>query len=473
MSNKDEKFNEYMKYIVNHPNYKTQPHAHNKKGEITWIKASGQDRIDREKWWDLKIQELHVTNRADVARALHPKELKGNKPCSECGKKLSIFYIYPSQNLLRHINHEFKQNYTMYDKDIYTIIDELLSIKISQNDIINFFKYRLKIEDIFESIEQLICYLYTKHTHESQKGKMFSPGVMSNPPDRFDGFHTYNGCCRKEKDTGRHDENMKSYTRDRRAFEKWSDGNFTLANAIMGEYNKYMTPLICPGCNTEQIMTADHIGPISLGFCHRKEFNPLCSSCNSKKNKNMSLQDVQQLIEEEKNGLQVISWHSSFLWNKIKNNILSNKDSKEASSIMRENIHYILTLFNMINKSEYGHQYLLSKLNPEYVKFKYKINNFNPLKEIQDIDIIETTSKAKTKEKSEKRYIEVCFESLADYEEKENRIYNEEIIHRYKKELDNLNLSLSNKENFEEIDKIVYLILDSISKELEIKFNNS
>lgn len=283
MSNKNIAFNIYMEYIVKHPNYATQPHAFNKKGEITWVKASGQDRIDRALWWDKKIIELGVTNRADVARILHPKELKGRKPCSECGKVLSIFYIYPSKSFLEYINDEFNQNYVMYDKDIYSIIQDLLSLKVSEQDIINFFVYRLKIKERFPSIKLLENYLYHNHTHETQKGKMFSPGVMSNPPDRFDGFHTYNACCRKEKDTGRHDDNMKSYTRDRRAFVNWSDGNFTLANAIMGEYNKYKTLVTCPGCNTQKLMTADHIGPISLGFCHRKEFNPLCSSCNSKK----------------------------------------------------------------------------------------------------------------------------------------------------------------------------------------------
>lgn len=473
MSSKHEKFNVYMEYIVNHPNYKSQPHAHNKKGEITWVKASGQNRNDRVLWWDSKIKELNLTNRADVARALHPKELKGKKPCSECGKELSIYYIYPSKTLLKHLNFEFKQNYTLYNQDIYTIIKELLSIKKPQVDIINFFKYRLKIQETFDSIELLINFLYKNHTHDSQKGKMFSPGVMANPPDRFDGFHTYNGCCRKEKDTGRHDKNMKSYTRDRRAFENWTDGNFTLANVIMGEYAKYETSVICPGCKTLQIMTADHIGPISLGFCHRKEFNPLCSSCNSKKNKNMSLKDVQQLISEELAGIKVISWHSSFLWNKIKNKISSDKEAKNASSIMRENIHYILTVFNMINKFEYGHKYLKNKLHPEYVKFKYKINNFNPLVQIKDRDIHESISRAKTKVKSEERYIEICFESLKNYDEKDNRIYNKIIIDKYKSELHTLNLCLSSNESFHDIDKVVYLILESIASELDKNFDSS
>jgi len=473
MSDKHQNFNKYMKYIVEHPNYSTQPCRYNDKGEITWVKASGKDREDRVKWWDSKIKEFNVNNRADVARLLHPKDLNGFKPCSECGKNLSIYYVYPGKNLVKYINIEFKQEYILYGIDVYSIIDDLISRKIAFTDIINFFKFRLKIKEKINSIEELKDYLYNNHTHITQKGKMFSPGVMANPPDRFDGFHTYNGCCRKEKDTGRHDDNMKSYTRDRRAFENWSDGNFTLANTIMGEYGKYLTPVLCPGCNTNQIMTADHIGPISLGFCHRKEFNPLCSSCNSQKNNNMTLLDVLQLIDDENNGLQVISWHSSYLWNKLKHKIISNENAKIASSIMRENIHYILTLFNIINKDDYGHQYLMNKLNPEYVKFKYKINNFNPLVQLKDSDIHESISTAKTKVKSEKRYIEICFESLQDYDEKDNRIYNNTIMDNYKSELHMLNLCLSNNESFNDIDKVVYLILDSIAKELDKKFDSS
>ena len=32
---------------------------------------------------------------------------------------------------------------------------------------------------------------------------------MGNPPDRLDGFHSYNNCCRPTADKGRSDENMK------------------------------------------------------------------------------------------------------------------------------------------------------------------------------------------------------------------------------------------------------------------------
>ena len=47
---------------------------------------------------------------------------------------------------------------------------------------------------------------------------------MGNPPDRLDGFHSYNRCCRGTSDKGRFKENLKRYGDDRRAYENWSDG---------------------------------------------------------------------------------------------------------------------------------------------------------------------------------------------------------------------------------------------------------
>ena len=467
MSKKHPAFVKYMKYIVNHNNYKTQPCRFNKDGNITWVKT-GKSCPERITWWDNQIIKYNLTNRADVARYIHPKELKGMKPCSECGKQLSIFYIYPGNNLLKKINKFFSSEYKLYEEDIFQIINAQ-SIN-NKEDMLRFFIEVFKIYDAINSIEDLINYLNEHHTQMTQKGKMLSPGVMSNPPDRFDGFHTYNGCCRKEKDTGRHDENMKNYTRDRRAFEKWADGNFTLANQIMGEFLKYEKAVICPGCGENQKMSADHIGPISLGFCHRKEFNPLCSSCNSAKNNRMTLNDVITLLNDEDNGKEVISWHSKFLWDKLKYLIHTDEEAKIASSIMRENIHYILASLNIIYQYKNGYDFLLTKLHPEYVKYKYKITNFNPLA-LNEMIITSTISKADTKTTSEKRYIEISFEELEKYNEKENRIYNEKLLGKYSNQFTEIKNLLLNHD-FEKVNEKLSSIFQSIASELEQKFKN-
>jgi len=468
MSEKHPNFLKYMDYIVKHDNYKTQPCRFNKNGDITWVKT-GKSCPGRVAWWDNQITQYNLTNRADVARYIHPKELKGMKPCSECGKELSIYYIYPGNNLLEKINAHFQSNHSLYVDDIYQIIN--FEANINEEDTINFFYNEFAINKGDKSIDGLINYLKENHTGMVQKGKKLSPGVMSNPPDRFDGFHTYNACCRKEKDTGRHDDNMKNYTRDRRAFEKWADGDFTLANQIMGEFLKYPKSVICPGCGQTKEMSADHIGPISLGFCHRKEFNPLCSSCNSAKNNRMTPNDVMELLSDEKDGIQVISWHSKFLWDKLKHHIKTNEKAKIASSIMRENIHYILASLNIIHQYENGYDFLLTKLHPEYVKYKYKITNFDPLS-LDEMKITFTVSTADTKAKSEKRYIEISFEELEKYNEKENRIYNEKLLGKYSKNFSQIEKFLSEKD-FVMVNAKLESIFQSIASELEQRFIKS
>ena len=55
---------------------------------------------------------------------------------------------------------------------------------------------------------------------------------------RFNGFHSYALCCRTKFDKGRKRENMLTYGQDRRAYQEWSDGDYNLANRLMGEYKK-------------------------------------------------------------------------------------------------------------------------------------------------------------------------------------------------------------------------------------------
>jgi len=469
MSDKHTNFIQYMEYIVNHDNYKSQPCRFNKDGKITWVKTA-KSCPERVEWWDSQVVENDLNNRAELARFLHPKELNGLKPCSECGKKLSIYYVYPGKNFLNRINSNFKTNYKIYNEDIYKIINDL-SKKNNEKDILDFFINTFKIAVKINSIKDLTSYLFKYHTHDSQKGKMLSPGVMSNPPDRFDGFHTYNACCRKDKDKGRHDENMKNYTRDRRAFEHWADGNFTLSNQVMAEFKKYDKLVICSGCQKRKKVSPDHIGPISLGFCHREKFDPLCSSCNSAKNNRMTLKNVEMLLSDEKRGEQVVSWHSKFLWDKLKNKIETESMAKKASSIMRENMHYILASLNIIHHYQNGDEYLLSLLHPEYVKYKYKITNFNPLA-LDKMKIEKTVSIASTKTKSKKRYIEISFEELKKYNEKENRNYNEKLLKKYNADFLEIKQLLSEKK-YSEANKKLISFFQLLASELEHKFINS
>jgi Alw26I/Eco31I/Esp3I family type II restriction endonuclease len=405
----NEEFLKHMKFIVEHKNYATMPNKFKKNNEIKWVSPNDKQRAA---WWDEQIKTLDLKSRADVARAIYPKELLGLHPCQICGKKLSIFYVYPNENTLKKINLETMNSFHIHDKDIFQIFDEIYT-KIGK-DVFEKFRTVFKIPvNIKETKEDFFKYF------KNNCNSMLSPGVMSNAPDRLDGFHTYNACCRPEQDTGRHKSNLVRYSQDRRAYENWAEGNWNLSNRLMGEFKKFSELVTCPVCGKKANMAADHIGPISLGFTHRPKFNPMCGSCNSKKNNRMSLSDVKTLIQDEKNGQKVISWHSKSLWDSLKTKIGTDEDAKKLSKIMRWHMNNVLFLLSEINYN--GHKDFLRKfLHSEYSFFDYKFENFDPFKS-DILTIHEKTLESKNKEKNAERYVKISFESLEDYENKDNR----------------------------------------------------
>tara|TARA_A100001015_G_C14940386_1_gene692293 strand:+ start:517 stop:1047 length:531 start_codon:yes stop_codon:yes gene_type:complete len=143
-------FIKYQNYIISHENFKDLPDKRNNSGEITWVKTK-KSSPDRANWWDKKINIMNLNSRSEVARSIHPKELKGLKPCSVCGKKLSIFYVYPNKILLKKINRFSNQKFLSYDKTINQIIDNLV-FENSNNIqfIINIFKIKDKINNAVE-----------------------------------------------------------------------------------------------------------------------------------------------------------------------------------------------------------------------------------------------------------------------------------------------------------------------------------
>lgn len=241
-------------------------------GSIRWV-VSGDTKLgqERDKWWLKKVKELKVINKAEVARAIHPKELGGFKPCQICGTKLSIFYAYPNANTLKGIKKIFKVEYAPFDKTITEILKEQFKKKG-----LAVFELAKELFDIPESLPDDID-AYTAYILENKLSRL-SPGVMSNPPDRFEGFHTYNACCRSKEDTGRHKANMATYTQDRRAYEYWSEGNFNLANRLMGEYRKDKELYKCPNCGNIRTMSVYHIGTLSHLDLLIARFSILCVS---------------------------------------------------------------------------------------------------------------------------------------------------------------------------------------------------
>lgn len=453
-------FIKYMKFIVHHSNYSDMPHKFKSNGDIWWVSPS--DKI-RASWWDRKIKELNCVNRADVARKIHPKELSGLKPCQICGKELSIFYNYPNKNTLKKLNFiapefQFSSFKESIDEIVNALVDSLGGKGIFE--IKNVFGIPKNIKDDNDSI--------LKYIKENRKTRL-SPGAMSNPPDRLDGFHTYNACCRSLEDTGRHTSNLARYSQDRRVYENWAEGNWNLSNRLMGEFNRFDLEIKCPSCGKKRKMTADHIGPISLGFTHRPRFNPLCKSCNSRKNNRMTFDDVQTLINDEKKGEQVVSWHSKFIWERLKQKVKDHDDALKLSKLMRANLHHVLILFSKISENGYD-KFLLKYLHPEYSFVDYKFVDFYPLKGPKKI--LKKPLDSKNKEKNAKRYVRVAFESLEEYKNIENRntkIWGSEKVDRLVVNL----LSALSENQEEKATSILYNALDQLAKEAEIIFDSN
>lgn len=404
-------FREYTEFIATHPNYKGLLIERNKDGNLGWVVTgkSAKGKV-REAWWNKKMSELKAKNKAEVARRIHPT---GKHVCQCCGRAMSIYYEYPNNRTCRHLNQILKQPIQPADYTIREIIENNASDAHIISGIAEIFSVKT-----YDSPQNLIEIIYKRHV--ATESGLLSPGVMSNPPDRFDGFHSDGLCCRSKTDKGRHKDNMKTYTQDRRAYEEWADGNYNLANRLMGEFSKGTQKYQCPQCNKMRKMSADHIGPISLGFCHSiYNFAPMCKSCNSSKNNRFTKSDVEALIDIEKRGKTVISWHSQYIWDALKGTITDDETAKRLSNIMVTCHQNVLKLFSVIYQ-QIGEEFLMHYLHPEYSKFDYRFENFNPLN-LSTLKIIETELDSANKRSNSERVVRIAFEALEEFDKKDNR----------------------------------------------------
>jgi hypothetical protein len=329
-------FKKYMKFIVEHPNYKGMPFLYKEDGSIRWVITRGSEAGKaRLKWWENKRKELGLPKGdawiSKTARKNHPT---GKKPCQICGTTMSLDYIYPNK-----------------------------------------------------------------------KGS-FSPGAMSNAPDRLDGYHTYNLCCRSKQDTGRHKSNLARYGEDRRAYENWSEGDWKAASWLMKEFQKHG-------------VSPDHLGPISLGFSHRPKFRPLTKAANSARNNRMTSKDVKLLIKEELSE-SIVSSHSKAIWDLLKNKVKNDSDALKLVKIMRENMHCVLSIFSYLSDKGYKDFLIKNFLHPEHANYSIKFEVFNP--ETGNYEkMVKTIGTKKQYTNNAKRYIRISLESLKQYSLKKNR----------------------------------------------------
>ena len=396
-------FEEYVEYIANHKDYKGLFIERKNDETLKWV-VTGKSKHGqiRKEWWNQQCIKHGIKIEsgcyAKIARKIHPTKMH---TCQICGEQLSIEYIYPASRTINFLNKKTGLGLEAYDGDIFDAIDA--AVYQDHNNLHKIAKY-FKCDNV-TTVSSLKERIQKEHVDQAKKS-FLSPGVMSNSPDRFDGFHSDGACCRSESDKGRHKSNLSRYNQDRRAFENWADGDWKKADRLMSQFSNHG-------------VSADHIGPISLGFCHRPKFIPLSKEENSSKNNRMSLSDIMILIDDEKSGDKVISWHSKKVWDLLKNKAQSDYDAKNLSKIMRENLHQVLTLFSKIEEMG-GRDLLETFLNPQYSFYDYKFNGFNPATgEYQSVDTRPLSGQ--NQKNNVERYYRIAFETLEEYSKKDNR----------------------------------------------------
>lgn len=428
-------FLEYERFIVEHPTYAGMPDVYMDNGDIQWEapsnRKSGKHKDTHHKrrdWWREKAVKvgiapdtLHWISR--TAKSIHPTK---KKPCKNCGRVLDIRYAYPSATLLGRIKK-------------LDFIDE--SFPVDPLEHITSFVTRLVEQfgnQAFESLPSLLktstvkvpvlpnelqkWLLWIEEKYMPQEPSTLSPGAMSNAPDRLDGFHSFNLCCRSKTDPGRSKENLQSYTTDRRVFEYWVEGDWVAADRLMGlvRSDKDLKAESCVNGHPGPC-AADHIGPISLGFVHRPEFQLLCRMCNSAKNNRMSVSDVRHLIAAEKRGEQVASWYCQALWNKRKDSVKDEETALRLSKLLRDNRHTLMRVLERIAGA--GHYaFLATFLGLECAKYDVEFVNLRAVKHITRFDkMVHTERTTKYAGEQQARRLRVAFDALKDYFAKENR----------------------------------------------------
>lgn len=421
----------YMVEMVTHPVYAGMPDAIKDDGKIQWEapsnRKSGQYQYTHQRrrdWWRNKALSIGVDPETDqwistVAKRIHPT---GEKPCKRCGRVMRIAYAYPNGRLKARLLKAFGQG---FEFDPLEPITDLVQRVADQYGVEELSKFRvlLQTRDIIPpsnltDVDSWISWLEDEYI--PAEPALLSPGAMSNAPDRFDGFHSFNLCCRKKADRGRHDANMRSYTTDRRVFEYWSDGDWIAADRMMGLISACMRDEPCAdGGNGPP--TADHIGPLSLGFCHRPYFRLLSRSANSAKNNRMTLQDVTDLIKEEASGAQVASWYAKALWDLRKTSVSSEELALRLSKVLRDNQRVAMHM--LVEVYYAGHlTFLASLLGLDHANYNVEFKNLRVEGYVPVFDeIIHTPRGTKYAAEQKARRLRIGFEALRAYSEKENR----------------------------------------------------
>lgn len=410
-----EAFIQYQSDILNHSNYDGLEYGG------SWVRP-GKSEVGklRKAWADAKIEELSISGSGIYAKVMYELHPYKTKPCQTCGKTMSLNYVYPHKNLQKILLSKFPE---LADKDIALLeIDKISTLIAHENKSLfrEVLSERLKGNHSPEaSTSELLCLLIEQ---SKERRSNLGPGAMSNFPDRYDGFHSYNLCCRSKEDTGRHASNLKTYSTDRRAYENWSDGNHRAANQLMGNQVFLNTGL-----------SADHLGPVSLGFVHDPRFMAaIPTSDNSSKRDRLILKDLQTvMLREQREGIDAASWYCKIIWQKMQEEITrgligSDEDLLTYYNILQKNKILFFFILNTILESENGLEFLESSLKMRFRRvhghefdYTFETNSQSPYFG----KVISATARNSTNSSIGEvdRFVRVSLEAIAGYAQKDNR----------------------------------------------------
>lgn len=170
--------------------------------------------------------------------------------------------------------------------------------------------------------------------------------------------------------------------------------------------------------------SADHIGPISLGFVHDPRYlQPMQGNRNSSKRDRLSLEDLDKIIEVEKRtGVYPASWYVKKVWEHIKDNYKAHPEKIETDyrDAMKQNMtNFMHLLYTIISYTGETGKDLLADFflapNYQYFEYDYEFNNLG--------EIINQTSRHRTERSKNdmERYKRVAINAVIEYVEKENR----------------------------------------------------
>lgn len=197
----------YMNDIATHPVYAGMPDAIKEDGKIQWEAPSNRKsgkykdtHHKRREWWRKKAISIGVdpncgTWISETAKQIHPI---GEKPCKRCGRSMQIAYAYPNGHLITRIKKEFGSK---FECDVLEPITEMVQrlVDTFNQDVLQklpslFATGSIDVPDLGKNLDEWLTWIEEQYI--PNEPSMLSPGAMSNAPDRFEGFHSFNLCCR-------------------------------------------------------------------------------------------------------------------------------------------------------------------------------------------------------------------------------------------------------------------------------------